>query len=478
MGLNINAIKMNTRLIFLSATMGIAVTCVLPEASLAQKDQPLGGSQIQVAENIEIAVIAEPLDGRVNTPFIEFGPTLTKDGKRLYFSRQGYPSNTGGPTDEDIWYCEFNDSTQSWEDATNIGPPLNNIGPNFICGVGTNGDTLLLGNVYNKKGKMKAGLSLSIRSGNSWSFPEPVQIENNYNLSERTSFDVSNDRKVLLIAQNKVDTYGGLDLYVAFRKNNGKNPYSAKESVNLGPVINSFGDETSPFLAYDNRTLYFSSSGHNGYGKQDIFVSRRLDSTWTKWSRPENLGPGINTVYDDSFFGFTPRSRYAYYSRGLTSTNLDIYRLDMTYLFKPSSKPLNQLDELIDQAQIGQSLVLDSVFNDNSAEIRKSAYGHLQYIVEYMKVYGHYVTMVTTHSNKHESREESQTLSEQRAGNIVNYLISKGVSKDQLDSQGFGHDIVVNMDNLPTLKSMKSRIASSVEFRLIGFTNKAHAAFR
>lgn len=441
--------------------------------SMAQQDQPLGGGQIDLAENIETAVVAEPLNGKVNTPFIEFGPTLTKDGKRLYFSRQGFAGNTGGVNDEDIWFSVFDEATQDWLDARNIGPPLNNAGPNFICGVGTNGDSILLGNVYLKGGKMKAGLSLSFRQGDTWSFPQPVVVRNDYNLAERTSFDISNDRKVLLIAQRKLDSNGGLDLYVAFRNTESKYPYAAMESTNLGPTINSVGDETSPFLAYDNRTLYFASNGHNGYGKYDIFVSRRLDDTWTNWSKPENLGPGINTIYDDSFFGFTPRSRYAYYSRGITSANSDIYRLDMTYLFKPSAKPLDQMDELIDQAQIGQSLVLDSVFLDDNYEIRPEALPRLNYILGYMKLFSNYQVMITAHANKHESRDISHVLSVARAVKITDYLVEHGIARERLEYNGYGHDIVVNMDHLPTLKSMKPRVASSVEFRLVGYTRSA-----
>jgi len=459
--------------------LSIAVILVIAHRPVTgQQDQNLGGGQIRIAENIETAVVAEPLSGKVNTPFLEYGPTLTKDGMRLYFSRQGFAGNVGGARDEDIWFGTFDEATQDWLEAKNMGPPLNNEGPNFICGVGVNGDTILLGNIYNKRGKMKAGLSLSFKQGDVWSFPQPVAIHNDYNLSGRTSFDLSNDRKALLIAQRKVDSNGGLDLYVAFRNTDSPYPYSASESVNLGAVINSVGDETSPFLAYDNRTLYFASNGHNGYGKYDIFVSRRLDDTWTNWSTPENLGPGINTVYDDTFFGFTPRSRYAYYSRGLTPGNSDIYRLDMTYLFKPSTKPIDQMDELLDQAQIGQSFVLDSVFLDNNYEIRKESLKRLHYILGYLKLYSNYQVLVTAHSNKHDSRDISKVLSEARAVKVIDYLVDNGIKRERLEYQGYGHDVVVNMDNLPTLKSMKPRVAASVEFRLIGFNKAGGKGFR
>lgn len=458
--------KLRLTIHFLCMVIGLTFAF---SASYAQTDQGLGGNQINIAENIETTIVAEPLSGTVNTKCIEFGATLTKDGQRLYFSRQGYAGNVGGVKDEDIWFSVFNDETQTWKEAINIGAPLNNVGPNFIVGVGWDGDTLLLGNVYSKNGKMKAGLSISIKQGDNWTFPQPVTIEKDYNLSERTGFDLSSDRKALIIAQRKIDSKGGLDLYISFRNMNNKNPYAGRESINMGDVLNSHGDETSPFLAYDNRTLYFSSNGHNGYGGHDIFVSYRLDDTWTNWSKPENLGNGVNTIYDDTHFSFTPRSRYAYYSRGLTADNTDIYRLDMTYFFKASVKPLNEMDELIDQAQIGQSLVLDSVFRNDEYEIRPSAIQALQYIVAYMKKFKSYVVMITAHSNIHEKREVSKVLSEARAVVVMDYLVSQGINKDRLVHQGLGQDVLANMDNLPTIKTMKDRVASSVEFRLIGF---------
>jgi hypothetical protein len=462
---------MKNRFKYFGVLTGIMLSALLQEAN-AQDDNHLSENPINVAEDIETAVVGQPLNGRINTESREFGPILTKDGKRLYFSRQRYEGNIGGKKDEDIWFSEFDHITQSWKEARNIGIPLNNKGPNFISGVGMDGDTLLLGNVYDKNGKMSAGLSISIRNGDEWSFPVPVYIENDYNLSGRTSFDLSTDRKALIIAQRKEDTRGGLDLYVSFRDQNSENPYAGMESINMGDVINSIGDETSPFLAYDNKTLYFSSKGHSGYGGYDIFMSKRLDDTWTNWSEPQNLGEGINSFYNDEYFGFTPKSRYAYYSRGITSDDIDIYRVDMTYLFKPSSKPLDQMDELIDQAQIGQSLVLDSVFQDDSHEIRASAIGSLQYVAAYMKKFKSYVILITAHSRKHDSSDLSHALSESRAVAVKDYLVSLGIENDRMDHQGLGQDIVVNMDNLPTLKSMKERVPTSVEFRLIGFTTK------
>jgi OOP family OmpA-OmpF porin len=92
-------------------------------------------------------------------------------------------------------------------------------------------------------------------------------------------------------------TYGSRDLYVSFLLKDGR----WSEPLNLGEDINTALEETSPFLAADDKTLYFSSDGFTGYGKHDIFMSRRLDESWTRWSTPENLGPQINSPEDDAF---------------------------------------------------------------------------------------------------------------------------------------------------------------------------------
>jgi hypothetical protein len=94
------------------------------------------------------------------------------------------------------------------------------------------------------------------------------------------------------------DGQGDRDLYVSFMSNDS----TWSQPLNLADVINTAGEESAPFLASDDKTLYFSSNGFSGYGGTDIYVSRRLDDTWTSWSEPENLGPEINSPLEDLFF--------------------------------------------------------------------------------------------------------------------------------------------------------------------------------
>jgi len=96
---------------------------------------------------------AVPMHGSVNSPYAELKPTLAPDGSRLYFSRSFHPDNTIGTADaEDIWYSDFDKTSDTWSDPLRMTGLLNNNGPNFIDNVSMTGDTLILGNQYGKKG--------------------------------------------------------------------------------------------------------------------------------------------------------------------------------------------------------------------------------------------------------------------------------------------------------------------------------------
>lgn len=281
-------------------------------------------------------LLIEALDENVNSEYSELNPLLSPDGKTLYFSRRNHPQNLGGEKDkEDIWYSEL-DSTGQWSLAKNMGSPLNNPEPNFVNSIQSvtpDGKTavMLLGNKYLDNGKMQAGVSISSNVGGNWSKPIPLNIRNDYNFNERANYFLTNDRKTLIMSVEREDTYGDRDLYVSFL---GADSIWT-EPLNLGDVINTASQESAPFLAVDNMTLYFSSNGFSGYGGNDIYASKRLDDSWTNWSDPENLGPEINSTLEDLFFNVPASSEYAYYSRGVTETNTDIFRVKLPILRSP-----------------------------------------------------------------------------------------------------------------------------------------------
>ncbi len=85
------------------------------------------------------------------------------------------------------------------------------------------------------------------------------------------------------------------------------------------------------------RHYIFLPHGFSGYGGNDVYVTRRLDDTWTNWSEPENLGPEINSPLEDLFFNIPAASEFAYYSRGLSETNADIFRVKLPIVKSPET---------------------------------------------------------------------------------------------------------------------------------------------
>lgn len=291
--------------------------------------------EVNVAADVNEDIEAQRLSETVNTEYREQKPLLSPDGNTLFFSRRNHPGNVGGEKDlEDIWFSEKNVQTGEWTEAQNIGAPLNNKGPNFISSITPDGNTmiLLLGNRYEKNGKMRAGVSMSRKDGDRWTEPVNIDIENEYNFSDQANFYLAQSRKVLLMSVEREDTYGARDMYVSFLEEDG----SWTEPKNLGKIVNTAGTEGSPFLAADDKTLYFSSNGFSGYGGMDIYVTRRLDDTWTNWSEPENLGASINSPGEDEFFNIPLSGDQAFYTRGVEGGDTDLYQLNLPVFYKPS----------------------------------------------------------------------------------------------------------------------------------------------
>ncbi len=292
---------------------------------LLQRGVNNAGGKIQHAEGINEEAKATPLNNHINGAYAELKPALTPMGTRLYFSRSLHPQNTGGETDqEDIWFADYDKDSNGWSEPARLPGFLNNSGPNFVNSVSTTGDTLILGNQYLKKGRMRAGLSYSIRTNGQWSVPTSIQIENDYNMSDHGTAYVSLKTGIIISAIQRLDTKGSRDLYVSFWDGE-----KASEPINMGGMINTEFEESSPFLANDLKTLYFASKGHHGYGGYDIYMTQRLDDSWVNWSTPKNLGPAVNGQLDDEFFSITHCGEFAIFSKQVTIHNSDLFKISI-----------------------------------------------------------------------------------------------------------------------------------------------------
>ena len=284
-------------------------------------------ARINLMPNINTKLQVYRLNDLINSDKREIKPLLTRDGKTLYFSRRGHEQNVGGLDDmEDIWYSDFSNITQDWTLAQNIGEPLNNLDPNFISSfLQEDEEYIILGNEY-LEGKMNYGISKSKRiNKTTWTYPQNLRIYNDLNVHENVNFWLTPDSEVLIISEEGRGTEGLRDLYVSFLQRDGL----WTEPIHMGPVINTAGEEEGPFLMPDKKTLIFSSNGHSGYGKKDLFMTRRLDNSWRSWTEPENLGPVLNSEEDDMFLFIPKNGDFGFFCREVEGNNLDIHSLTL-----------------------------------------------------------------------------------------------------------------------------------------------------
>lgn len=236
----------------------------------------------------------------------EVAPQLSRSGRTLYFSRRDTAARLGGL---DIWQSQVQGDSM-WGPPHRLPVPLTNDDPNLVVQVGA--EHLILGSWYGPEGQAGGpGLAASRwqAADSSWAAPVNRERPELALASREVHWFLSADGQTLLFAADLPGGYGDLDLYVSHRQPGGR--WSSPR--NLGPTLNTFGRECSPFLAEDGETLYFASEGHPGYGQGDIYQSQRLSNTWTHWSLPANLGPRINGPTWDAWYTPLPgRPRHVY----------------------------------------------------------------------------------------------------------------------------------------------------------------------
>lgn len=244
----------------------------------------------------------------INTSSLELRPLLTADGNSLYFSRRKETKSWRRRNEQDIFVAHRDAITGSWGEVERLDKPLNNKRWNAVASVNPNGKELVLFNTYKKLENVP--LVRSVKQGGIWSAPQEIHIQDYENFSPYSDFFVDFKQRVLLMAIEPFETKGEQDLFVSFP--NGETGWT--KPVNMGTVINSEKSDFAPFMGADGKTLFFSSYGHNTHGGSDIFMSVRLDDSWINWSVPVNLGPGINTEGDENYFSIDQNFEYLYYT--------------------------------------------------------------------------------------------------------------------------------------------------------------------
>ena len=285
---------------------------------------------------ISISLLAqkapENLGSAVNSEYSELNPVISPDGRTLYFGRKNHPSNRYGVKgsetisgSQDIWFSEKVGDT--WSSARRLSEVLNRDQYNTILSISPDGQTILLKGAYVNGTYETRGFSISNKTTGGWSVPVKVDIPGYEQLSKgKNEYGyLTMDGKAILLAFARKKNSEDDDLYISFYEDG-----RWSRPMDLGEGINTKYSETTPFLSADGKTLYFSSDRPGGQGSQDIYLTRRLDDTWQNWRKPQNLGSPINTEEYDAYYSIAAKGDYAYFMSGKASLGKkDIFRLSI-----------------------------------------------------------------------------------------------------------------------------------------------------
>jgi len=268
----------------------------------------------------------ENLGININSEYSETDSRIAPDGRTFYFIRWQSPDNIGGSsTYPDIYYSEL-DENDEWTPAQNMGAPFNDESYNMVVGIRSDGNAMIVKAEYNEE--FKTRLYIIYKKNGEWQEPEPMPFDGVEGEIGDRGYSVSADFTTLVFASTENESN---DLFVSFYEND-----KWSKPMFLGNTINTSSSDEWPVLANDNKTIYFSSLGFDGYGSMDIYMSKRLDDTWENWSVPVNLGEKINTEEYDTDFIVDTQGKYAYLSlKNPENLKFDIYRILLSEEAKP-----------------------------------------------------------------------------------------------------------------------------------------------
>jgi outer membrane protein OmpA-like peptidoglycan-associated protein len=305
---------------------------------------------------------ALPLQGKINTPFNEGGQKISSNGKTMVFTGCNYPDGYGSC---DLYYTINVEGR--WTGRLNFGNPVNT------------------------------------------SYWESAPC-------------LSSDMKSLYFSSNRPGGFGGMDLYVSHYLGN----QQWSQPQNLGPIINTAGDEMFPFFHFDNASFYFTSNGWKTIGGSDIFVSRLVGDQFTV---PVNLGYPINTIDNESGLVVNASGKLAYFSSDRYGGfgQMDIYQFNLPE--EVQAFPV----------KIQEKIILNNIhFETAKWELKMDAEPSLVLLTEFLLKNPAVHIQINGHTDNIGNESDNTMLSTQRAKSVVDYLIAKGIDSKRLAYKGFG----------------------------------------
>jgi outer membrane protein OmpA-like peptidoglycan-associated protein len=280
-------------------------------------------STSQKNKNASYVFAPKNLGDSVNSSSSEYYPSVTVTDDALVFTRRT------GNAREDFLLSAIN-SKDSFNKAAPLDGDINLEPRKGAITVSQDGDWLFFAADIAGAGIGGFDIYKSVYTPSGWSEQENLGDSINTDFWE-SSPAISPDKRALYFSSTRPGGYGGADLYVSYLKPNGR----WTEAVNMGPTINTAGDEMAPFIHADNQTLYFTSDGLPGYGGSDLFVLKKLPNG--QWGIPENMGYPINTIENEGSLAVAADGYTAYYAsdREDSRGGLDIYSFTLPTHARP-----------------------------------------------------------------------------------------------------------------------------------------------
>lgn len=409
---------------------------------------------------------AEKLPNEVNSYAEESFPILGADNKTLYFARTFHEENVGGKySGQDIWMSTMDGEKLS--QAKNI-TTLNTKGSNVVIGISQNGKRLYLLNQNNPDGTTTPGISITNYDNalQKWSAPKTVPIPELDVKGKYYSAYVSPDESFILWSLPANAEVSHNDLYISFSNDEG---HTWTHPIFMGDEVNSLQDEISPFYEPQEKTLYFSVNKKDNPDDYDIHYSKRLDSSWTQWSKPQNLGSKINSDGFDAYFYVTSGGT-AYFSSNRNDTLSSLYIsdrilspiiVDSLEIIDPEEILTDRRDPVLIIETTSSGKTIDGDLETLTKEELLDEETHIRFVyfeydkydigMRYIEVLDAVARILDNHPNMRlrieghtdaiGSDAYNQILSENRATSAKEFLVINGVIPDRIKAIGIGEKV-------------------------------------
>lgn len=292
------------------------------------------------------SAVVKNVGPEINSEYPEYSPVVSLDGKSLYFTSRRPWKNGETESFKDPQYNQYPEDIYSSYSALDTWTTPNKLD---FCNDQNNEATIAVSSderrVYAYQDVTGGGdIYFSEFSDNKFQTLDVLQIQGINTAYWETHCTVSPDGNSIFFVSDRPGGYGGRDIYRILKLTDGT--WSAP--FNLGPNINSAYDEESPFIAADNKTMYFASNGPMSMGGFDIFVAIR--DAENNWSTPINLGYPINRMDDDLFYTTTIDGLRGYLSSFRVGGygEKDIYEIQNDYMGVSNVVVLNGALKMID----------------------------------------------------------------------------------------------------------------------------------